>query len=67
MWKLSGRSRLGSAIRPFQLPHFALDVPFVAVDTQELLSQLDRLLQGLRFENCVPNAGTNRVRPALLI
>ena len=61
---LSGRLRPGSAIGPVQLPHFALDVPFVAIDTLELLSQLDSFRQGLRVENGVANADTNRVRPS---
>jgi len=31
-------------IRPVQLTHLALDVPFVSVDAQEALGQLDRLV-----------------------
>jgi len=40
-----GGSRLGAEVRRLHLPHFALDVPFVAVNSQKTLGQLDCILQ----------------------
>src|SRR5262249_60143026 len=38
------RSHLAAELRAIQLTHFALNVPFIAVDPEEALGQLDRLL-----------------------